>query len=308
MIAGLKRRIDPNVRFTLRTQVNLVRERGPLFAARWNAMLVSAKLRDRLGRRHYRVLSESELIAARKSDTVFVFGSGASLNALLPDEWEHFAEHDVFGFNAFYNEHWVPVNFHIVRGGVYGELRWRTYAEHIAGHVRGNPLYRDTIFLMQDDYLGHMSNQLVGHRLLPEGARIFRYRTTRTERALTHSFAEGVRHTIGTLEDAVNCAYLMGWRRIVLVGVDLYDNRYFFLPEDQTPAVDRRTAGFMGAERDDVRGNRFDDVHSTAQAGIVEQMSDWAETMSRGGVELAVYNPRSLLAEVLPVYGATAAV
>ena len=68
----------------------------------------------------------------RRSETVFVFGSGYSLNEISDAEWQHIAAHDVFGFNAFYHQRWVPANFHLLRGGLYGELRWvRAITDHL---------------------------------------------------------------------------------------------------------------------------------------------------------------------------------
>ena len=45
-----------------------------------------------------------------------------------------------------------------------------------------------------------------------------------------------------------------------------------------------------------------DGIHSTAVNGIVELMREWREYYEPRGIELFVYNPRSLLAAVLPVW------
>ena len=48
--------------------------------------------------------------------------------------------------------------------------------------------------------------------------------------------------------DTVNVAYCLGWKHIVLVGVDLYDSRYFYLPQDSTPAIDERSGVLVPSE------------------------------------------------------------
>lgn len=266
-------------------------------------MFADAWLRDRIvGRRRYRRLDEDAVRAARRSDTVFVFGSGFSLNEIPADEWEAISRHDTFGFNAFYHQEWVRVDFHLLRGGVYGELRWRVHAEEVSARLRANPRFAETIFLLQDDYLGYFANQLVGHGLLPEGARLLRYRTARAPGLPTRSFADGVRHAPGTLADVVNCAYLLGWKEIVLAGVDLYDSRYFWLEPDQTLAYDAATGTLVPAKSNNIRGNRYDEPHNTARSGVVDQMERWSRFLAEEGVRLSVYNPRSLLADVLPVH------
>jgi hypothetical protein len=295
--------LPADARWTIGLQRQLLREVGWRGFVRWNAMFAGAWSADRVvGRRTYRHLDEAAVRAARRSDTVFVFGSGASLNEISGDEWDAMSRHDTFGFNAFYNQSWIRVDFHLLRGGVYGELRWRVHAEEVAAQLESNPRFAETIYVMPDDYRCYFANQLVGHRLLPDGARVFRYRTARAPGPPTRSFAEGVRHAPGTLSDVVNCAYLLGWTEIVLVGVDLYDSRYFWLAPDETLAYDREKATLVPAPVNNVRGNRYDDVHNTARSGVVDQMEIWARSLADEGVRLSVYNPRSLLADALPVY------
>jgi len=297
-----RRVLTPNARFTLQTQVNQWRTKRPAHWLRWNAMLIDAWVRDRLNRRHYEVVDEAAARARRKSDTVFIFGSGYLLNGLSAREWEHFGAHDVFGFNAFYYQKWLPVDFHLLRGGIYGELRWRPFANEVAAALGRNPLFARAVFVMQEEFLAQFPNQLVGHRLLPAGATLLRYRTAREPGLPTRSIADGLRHQAGTLMDTVNCAYCLGWKHIVLVGVDLYDSRYFYLAADQTPGIDPKTALVVGAERNPYRGTRFDQTHATVQNGIVDIMSEWCAAMADAGVTLSVYNPRSLLRQALPLY------
>jgi hypothetical protein len=300
--AAARRVLSDNARFMIRTQRQLLGSRGPAHFAHTNVRLAGAWLRDRRGRRHYRQLDENALRAARRSDTVFICGSGASLNELTPAEWAHVAAHDVFGFNHFYCQRWVPVGFHLLRGAYYGDLRWEAYATEVAEAFRTNPCFADTIVLLQGEYTAELGNTLIGRTLLPTRNRVFRYRTARADGPPTRTFAEGVRHTSGTLSDVVNCAYLVGWTRIVLLGVDLYDSRYFFLPPDKTLGMDPSTGTSAAVDANQWRGNRSDQPHNTLRTGVVPVMTEWRRALNADGVELAVYNPRSLLAGPLPVY------
>jgi hypothetical protein len=200
-------------------------------------------------------------------------------------------------------EPWVPVDFHLLRGGLYGELRWRGYAQEVVDAIRGNPQYRNTVFVMQEEFLAQFTNQLIGYRLLPSVRGVLRYPTARSAGTLPpREIAQGLRHMAGTLSDAVNCAFCLGWRHIVLAGIDLYDSRYFWLPPDQTPTVDRAAATVSAAAVNALGGNRFDDRHYTTRNGVVELMAEWRRYFEADGVTLMVYNPRSLLAAVMPVY------
>jgi hypothetical protein len=102
---------------------------------------------------HYTLPGEAELRVTRKSDTIFIFGSGYSINDITEPEWSHFEQHDPFSFSWF--------------------------------------LYQDFV------------------------------------------------HIAGTLTDCAKFAYLLGWKNIVLAGVDLYDRGYFWLSYEDTREDER---------------------------------------------------------------------
>jgi hypothetical protein len=294
--------VPPGLRVAARLQANALRTHRIGWWLRWNAMLTDAWIRDRLNRRRYAALSDAQARARRRSHTVFIFGSGYSLHDVTSAEWKHFAEHDVFGFNQFFFQRWVRTDFHLMKGGLYAELQWRPYASQVESLLRDHSQFADTVFVMQEGYFAQFPNQLVGYRLLPRGASALRYRVNRIDGPPTRSLAEGLRHQGGTLVDAVNCAFVLGWTHIVLVGVDLYDSRYFYLPPDQTVGVDHETQRLTGTEHNQVRGQRFDQPHNTLRLGLVGIMEDWHRVLAQAGVRLSLYNPRSLLSEVLPLY------
>jgi hypothetical protein len=302
MNAAARRLSTSHARWTLRVELENLRERGLGYLVRWNASLADSYVRDRSARSFYRMLDADTLRATRRSDTVFVFGSGYSLNDISDGAWATIGEHDTFGFNHFWRQSWVRVDYHLIRGGMYGEIDLRPQAVKTVDGIKANPLYAETIFLMQRDFLGAFSNYIIGRRLLPRDTRIFRYLTKGGPGLPTRSFSEGVRHAPGTLSDVVNSAYLMGWRNIVLCGVDLYDSRYFFLPPDQTLTQDKATGTIVPGTTNAFRGQRFDQPHNTFRGGVVQQMEEWSRALAEDGVRLTVYNPKSLLADVLPLH------
>ena len=146
MRAALRHVVPMAVRHGIREQYNQVQQRGVAATLRRNATLADAWFRERAGRRAYRELSESDLRASKKSDTVFIFGSGYSLNELEDGDWRHFARHDVFGFNNFVYEKWIPIDFHLLRGGLEGFDDWRPYAEQFTRILNANAHTANTIF------------------------------------------------------------------------------------------------------------------------------------------------------------------
>jgi hypothetical protein len=253
-------------------------------------------IRERRSRSRYTLLGEAQLRAARRSETVFVFGSGASLNELQPREWDHVARHDTLGFNYFIRQRFVRLDYHMVgeiaTGSDTDRARWTSAIAEYAALLNDNPLHERTILGLQSGWMAYQSNRLVASGLLRPGSRIFRYRriSRGVYRPPTRSLSEGLVHGSGAVVACVNFAYLMGWREIVLAGVDLYDSRYFWLPPDQA-RPDLAEAGRSDPDR----------RHSTAEQ-LVPFLEKWHRLMAAESVRLSVYGSRSLLARVLPVY------
>ena len=292
------------VGFHLKLQALQLCDLGFAGYLQWHRVLMDAWRKERRNRGAYQVLNEAETRAARKSDTVFIFGSGYSLNDISPDEWRHFEAHDTLGFSGFIYEKWIRVDYHLVRGWVEvkaGAFNWQAHTQQFADILNGNALFRDTILVLQGEYLAQFCNALIGYGFLRSGTRLFRYTTARGTKVPTRRMGDGLCHTVGTLSDAVNFAYCLGWKNIVLVGVDLYDSRYFWLKSNETLVADEATGLQIPAEIND-RGLRFNQEHNTARNGIVQSMVEWRRALGQNGVRLSVYNPRSLLADVLPVY------
>lgn len=297
------------MRAHLALQYSVLQSHGIVEYARWHQRMMTAWLKNAGGRHAYRELTESQLRATRRSDTVFVFGSGYSLNDITQAEWAHVAKHDTLGFTKFIFQNWVPVRYHLIRGAIEsmdGSRNIVAYAEHYAKALRENQRFDDAILILQGEYLAQFANTLVGWNLLPKGARTFRFHTARSDGLPSREFGSGLRHAAGTLSDAVNFAYAMGWKEVVLTGVDLYDSRYFWLPPDRTENP-RIWAGDHAPSVYGDRGIRFDQNHSTIANGIIGIMDAWSRKMAADGVRLSVYNPRSLLAQVLPLYEKPAA-
>jgi hypothetical protein len=242
--------------------------------------------RRRLSR--YQVLNENELKQTRKSDTVFVFGSGYSLHDLTPEEWRAIEEHDTVGFNWFVHQRFVRCDYQLIREITNKDLDervWRADLDRYFDLLKSNPKFSRTVLLIQTGFRAMNGNRAIGLGLAPSDRPVFLWRSHSRD-APTTSLSDGLSHGRGTLADSVNFAYVMGWKTIVLVGVDLYDRRYFWLganqPRPEDPEIDR--------------------PHRTTLGGVVESLGRWRELFERSGVRLFVYNPKSLLATVLPIW------
>jgi hypothetical protein len=250
-------------------------------------------LRFLVSRHRYRLLDEEQLRARRRSDTVYIFGSGASLNDISAAQWEAIALHDTFGFNWFVHQRFVRCDFHLIRGipdTDFDRGVWKPQLTEYFGLIRSNPRFADTVFCVQTGFRATNGNRALGLRLLSEGSSVFLWRTRTRRREPGRSFAEGLTHAHSTLSEVVNLAFLAGWRRIVLVGVDLYDRNYFWMPPGETRSVDTRRSADAA------------DPHVQAATGLIEHLAAWNRTFDREGVRIEVLNSRSLLAGALPIH------
>lgn len=280
-------------RSAMRTRINRI-VGDSLLSLRLFPVRMGAVLANRAGEKAYDLVDEKALRARKKSDTVFILGSGYSINDIPAAEWERFKEHDTISFNWFIHQDLIPVDYHLVREIAPNDLDqkvWRPKIQEYGDLIKKNRHYAKTIFLVQGGWPATNGNRLVGHRLLPDGAKVFRFHNVSRGviRPPTQSFAEGLAHSAGTLADCVNFASIMGWTRIVLVGVDLYDRRYFWLDRDEAALVDR------------LRNARPDQPHNMATSTL-ECLDQWNKILRARGIEMMVYNPRSLLSRVLPIF------
>ena len=229
----------------------------------------------------YRNLSTEELLATRKGDIVFIFGSGHSLNEISEREWRRIEEHDTISFREFPRQEFVRADYHVT-----GEV---DFLEEYARMLRENPLYSKAVLVVQEGWKADAGNLLIGRRLLPPN-RVYRYKRRARGRyePPSRSFSGGVVHGFGSVTGMINFAYLMGWKHVVLVGVDLYDKRYFWLPRDQM-----RTYEKEGVELDAP-------FYSGDQ--IADMVGRWSEDLRNEGVTINCYNPKSLLAREIPVF------
>ena len=255
-------------------------------------------------KKFYTFCTWDELIKKKRSDKVFILGSGYSLNKIKNSEWKYISNHDVVGFNSTIMQKWVRVDYHLIRGwaegsNIYSNLE--KIGKDLVSFVDNNKNYKETIFLLQNDFYGLISHILLNKKILKKNSKIFSYYTLNSKFPKKHKKLNLLSHLSGTLSDVTHFTLNMGWKEVVLVGVDLYDTRYFYLEEDQTFSVDKVT-GHKSVSKFTDHGKRFDDEHSTIRNGVIEEFRVWNKLFNENNSKLMVYNKKSLLNKVLKIY------
>lgn len=251
------------------------------------------------------ILDIEDIRMSRVKDTVYIMGCGYSINDITGKEWDYINRNgDVFSFNNFYKGYFVPVTYHAC-----GEIgmsapnfetvlfsaKHRQAISNYYTETLKNSGYASTIFFLRYG-INRMSSPVTTAVWSVFFSKIFRGRKLSLYWIDAHydtvdlpsNDINMISHHEATLSDVVNISYLIGYKTIVLVGVDLYDRRYFWLGDS--------------TREEDARLNKtYSDVHQTADP-MVRLMDAWNKYFMEKGVRLYVYNPRSLLHAVLPLY------
>lgn len=190
-------------------------------------------------------LSRLDFSAHRTSDTVFVFGTGASINS-YPDKWWDVVErHDSIGMNFFLlHEHVPTIQVMEDVHGIRARLLERRYLE--VGDYKDTPLIVKT-------QVTNLSSRRVTERIdelasLPQAIRDRTFLSVdllaagKTVEDMEASYRtlsrwglwRPKRHFLlvtkrrGSVSYVINLAVRAGYRRIVLCGVDLNHTEYFY--------------------------------------------------------------------------------
>ena len=241
---------------------------------------------------------------SRRKDTIFIMGSGYSINDITREEWQHFVDiGDILSLNYFFRGKFVPINYHIcgdMPAPNYGLIlmnnRYKKNIKAYYDELFSNPYHKDTIYFLRykiDFTKAPVPTALWALFFLKafKNKQVCPYRIVTQKDAILEPSdnIHAIVHWNATLSDAINISYILGYKEIVLVGIDLYDRRYFWLERNET------------VEGDLKRDKMYYDIHSTAD-NVLSGMAVWNKYLIKKGVRLYIYNPRSLLNKILPVY------
>lgn len=231
----------------------------------------------------------------KTSDTVFIFGSGASISDIETHEWQEISKHNTISLNWFMLQNFVKADFHVARrllsykddAGVNNKSIALAQIEEYFECIELNPFYKDTTIVLQWEAESVGAQLAVSNDLINKNRKILPYKTN--HKSISLDFNEGLSHKPSTLIDALNFACCGGWKNIVLVGVDLNNTGYFYLPSGDTTSFQRARSP-------------SGELHSTAHNGVVSVIEDFKNLMAINKMNLFVFANQSLLAGKIAVY------
>lgn len=248
----------------------------------------------------------------KRSETLFVLGSGGSIEELSAAQWRHVAAHDSIGFNFWLVHRYVPTYFMFEAAPSYALDRNDVMERLLAARAvdyRNVPIinnYRHWTHLHRSvsQYPMEIRNHLYLHA--PYYFPVVGSQPLRACLRLWRLFlvsAGGLIHHGSTLSSAIVFGVVAGYRRIVTLGVDLNNSEYFWerSPEAYTDVETPRNVQSGGVHQTASRSHRDRKSFMPIDA-YLRILAD--EVLRPAGVSLFVGSPNSMLANHFPVYAA----
>tara|TARA_Y100000310_G_scaffold341353_1_gene440225 strand:+ start:2201 stop:2827 length:627 start_codon:yes stop_codon:yes gene_type:complete len=191
----------------------------------------------------------------------------------------------------------IKTTFYLVREQA--NTRKRTRGEENVGNfisIMSNDTYKDTCLIVNDisnhsPEAFHYSSKKNIKRfpnpyIVVKDIKLFRNAEGCEKFKKIDIFEQGTIHGRCTLNNILHIAMFLRYKKIIFVGIDLYDSRYFWLNKKETRySVREKRKNF---------GHRH--VISRATINLVRQLK------KTNKVEMFTYNPKSLLKKVMPVW------
>lgn len=242
-----------------------------------------------------------DLRGYRTSDTVFILGSGGSLNEISDARWQRIAAHDSFGFNFSLVHPHRPTLYAFEYMGP-SQIQYARFVEHAVERED----YRDLPKLFAHIHPQALEKFLAG---VPEHFRenlfaTFPVYTFARDRDELDSAIELLRQRglwgtdrwdrqfkyRGTLSMMISVAVKMGYEKVVLCGVDLNNWAYFFDDAERYPSM----RGYYQERRKNRVHGTFDRRDNVMPMDEIVYAMDELILRPRG-IELFVENASSAL-------------
>ena len=178
---------------------------------------------------------DDTLLRFKRSETLFILASGPSINALSPAQWDHIRAHDSIGFNFFLVHDFVPTLYSLqydARTAKLFEMKQDAY-RHIPVLFRGQKLIKESwvghpVFeAISPDLLYYVNEYPTHSRTVVPPTELYDYFE------LLGLLSPGALSAVhpkprSTVIALTLLAYRMGYRKVVICGADMEDDRHFW--------------------------------------------------------------------------------
>lgn len=173
-----------------------------------------------------------ELISKKSSDTIFILGSGSSINKVTSDQWSIIGKHDSIAFNWFCKHEFEP-KFFLIReqSNIPSRCNDDESPDILVDLVNK---YKNTHAIIcnvnhhtKKAYKYYKDSRIKIPCLILKDNKSKKYSSV--SNLSRDPSKKGLIHGSCTLCSVLHLVKFMGYKNIVFVGIDLYDSRYFWL-------------------------------------------------------------------------------
>lgn len=275
------------------------------------------RLRKTIAQSSVKDVNELQIKDYKKSDKLFILGSGYSITSLNEKDWEHIKTHDSIGFNAWVFHDHTPT---------YYCMETPTKSAHFDAILNAlntkKKQYAKVPFIIQYQHLIKSTNNYKNLELpkenvyynapfMPNTTSKYLLKKLLQWWASKHSKnMHWLIHYSGSLSYIVAMGYMMGYKEIVLLGVDLNDSRYYFQDQGANEGS-KKYAKIHESTMKDMNRMATGSIHDTVNIKrtinygclpIDGYLYSFNKIMRKKGVKLSIGNKKSRLSEGLPVY------
>lgn len=278
------------------------------------------KQRDQLKRLNHVPLFNTSILQQKKtSDTLFILGSSSSINDITNKQWEEIQSHDSIGLNRFL--------FHDTHNPTFYWYEFSNrfiYDYYVLEELKKKLDYKDVPFIINFNSFQSTSLKL---DVLPDQMRnnvmFFIPRVLKNyskdtlikelkdfPKNTSNIHYDSLLHVRGSIATCVLIAWTLGYKKIVLPGVDLVNQDYFFYHTQNKNALNLKK--WYG--RLESYDNRFktDGLHRTERDDLsksfgMPSMTEYLvmiydHLLNPHDCSLFAFSNQSLLARHFPVY------
>jgi len=239
----------------------------------------------------------------KKSDTIFVLGTGASINNISESRWNSIREHDSIGMNWWPLHNFVPTYYH----SEYPHKNTHfNYFKKILG-PKLSERYENTLFFISGNRAARRGvHPRVIPELFPKKPKIYFYEYLKPLKfndpsELTSESFERTLFYRGSLTAVLDIISKIGYKKIVLLGVDLKKWDYFY---DNHPEIKKMwEAGYGRPPSQRENCQHLTSTEKPNKIAIQDYLSILNDKYYKpNNIKLYCGDSNSLLAENLPLY------
>lgn len=242
----------------------------------------------------------------KKSDTLFILGSGPSVRKIK--DWNTIKKYDCVGFNFWCFHNFVP-NYYFVEAPA-SQKALNVLKKILT--IRSKD-YKKTVFFNRKRWKSNILDQFF-EKYKHTYYHIFSIRLNIQSKIIFKKFLDSklfqyikkfffFKQGVSTIEEVVFFAYVMGYKKIVLCGVDLNSNDYFF-DDKNFKHIKTKNIYLPKDHTEDHKKIHMSNDPKRCKGGIIlnDVLQIYQKYVFKKDMRIFIYDNGSALKKILPLW------